>query len=115
MATVPIDPAERPNWDLVDADGPRVIDYVMKPGRTALSRGVALALWRPPLSRFLIDWLAEPHGARAIDGEASLGHFVRAVLASGFVVHESHAGDGLALDVGVPERLARAGGLGALR
>lgn len=113
IGSVDIDAAERRNWDLLRTDGARVIGYTMKPERgSALERGTALAVWRPSATAFLLAWLGDRSGAGAVVGEVSLGHFLQAAIAAGLAVHHAHAGGATVLDIGVPERLARAARLG---
>ena len=114
IGSVDIDAAERRNWDLLRTDGAHVVGYTMKPeDACALERGTVLAVWRPSATAFLLAWLEDRSGAGAIVGEVALGHFLQAAITAGLVVHHAHADGAIVLDIGAPERLARAARLGS--
>ncbi|NJN17848.1 MAG: nucleotidyl transferase [Oscillochloris sp.] len=100
--------------DMVDVDGAgRVRRIEIKPAQTNLRRTWMIAIWSPRFSDFLARRVAADAARRADPklappGEFQLSHVFQAAIDAGMQVESLDFPAGSAIDVGLPDNLARA-------
>lgn len=100
-------------WDMIEFDGEKITDIVIKEDRPDLTYGWSNAVWGPAFTEFLHEYLRErltrnEFTARASDGttrELYIGDVVRAAIKKGYKVEHVTFEEGSAIDLGIPATL----------
>jgi glucose-1-phosphate thymidylyltransferase len=103
-------PADRPStMDVVDlADGGLIMKIIPKPVKTTLKHTWGIAVWAPPFTEFLHDYLARRPVPTETQSELFVGNVIQAGIESGLNVEGIHVSDKPFIDIGIRENLARA-------
>lgn len=118
LGLFPTDQAWKADMVEVDHSG-RVTGIVIKDPDCTLSWTWSIALWRPPMTRRLMDWVQELRRQRRSDpdppvaGEAYIGDVIRRGIEDGLTARALRFDDGDFLDIGTPDDLRRAVSRGA--
>jgi glucose-1-phosphate thymidylyltransferase len=100
-------PADRPStMDVVDLDnGGRILKIIPKPIQTTLKHTWGIAVWAPPFTAFLHDYLARRPVSTEKQSELFVGNVIQAGIDSGLRVEGIHVSDRPFVDIGLPENL----------
>lgn len=102
-------PADRPEtMDVVDLeDGGRIARILPKPSKTSLKHTWGIAVWAPPFTEFLHEYLARLPVPTEKKSELFVGNVIQAGIDSGLRVEGIHVSDKPFVDIGLPENLGR--------
>lgn len=105
-------PSDRPDkTDMIEVDGARVTGFRIKPGPCELDYTWVLATWGDRFTDFLDAYLARTGGAPPPGSplpELQISHVMEAALEAGLTIGGHAVPEGVFIDVGTPEDLARA-------
>lgn len=102
-------------WDMIEFNGDKITDIVIKEDRPDLIYGWSNAVWGPAFTEFLHEYLAarvasNDFTATASDGtsrELYVGDVIRAAIQKGYKVEYVTFENGTAIDLGIPETLEK--------
>lgn len=103
-------PADQPStMDVVELDAVgRVIRILSKPMHTTLTQTWGIAVWTPPFTEFLHDYLFGRPTPEKHQPELSIGNVIQAGIVEGAIVVEGiSVSNEPFLDIGIPENLER--------
>lgn len=102
LGLFPID--RKHSWDMVETDGGKVMNLVIKSPETKLKYGWAMAAWKPTFSLFMHEYLKKVE--LSLPTELYVGNIVQAAINSGLKAGYVLFENGSCIDLGKPEDLS---------